>query len=100
MTKYHVYHAKTKHIDVRFHKITKVIVIGETVVEKIHILKNVTDMLTKSIIVVKYKHYLGLVNIYSQWEPLVALVEVLEEFRSWGLTLKDQSLRLCLILVV
>jgi hypothetical protein len=35
-----VYHARTKHIDVRFHKIRELIVIGDIVLKKVHTSEN------------------------------------------------------------
>ena len=58
-----VYHARTKHIDVRFHKIRKLIVIQDIVLEKIHTLKNAADMLTKPVIAAKFKNCLDLVSV-------------------------------------
>ena len=42
-----MYHARTKHIDVRFHKIIELVSSGEFLLEKIHTFENVIDMLTK-----------------------------------------------------
>jgi hypothetical protein len=60
-----MYHAKTKHIDVRFHKIREMNVIGDIILEKIHILENATNMFTRLVTVAKFKHCLDLVNICS-----------------------------------
>jgi hypothetical protein len=40
-------HTRTKHIDVRFHKIRELVAIGELLLEKIHTSENAADMLTK-----------------------------------------------------
>ena len=58
-----VYHARTKHIDVRFHKIKELVSSGEFLLEKIHISKNATNMLTKPVTIEKFKRYLDLINI-------------------------------------
>ena len=58
-----VYHARTKHIDVRFHKIKELVSFGELLPEKIHASKNVADMLTKPATIEKFKHCLDLINI-------------------------------------
>ena len=58
-----MYHARTKHIDVRFHKIRELISYGELLLEKIHTYKNATDMLTKPVTMKKFKHCLDLINI-------------------------------------
>uniref|UniRef100_A0A2N9GFK1 CCHC-type domain-containing protein n=1 Tax=Fagus sylvatica TaxID=28930 RepID=A0A2N9GFK1_FAGSY len=60
-----VYHAKTKHIDVRFHKIRELIVTGDIVLEKVHTSENAADMLTKPVTTAKFKHCLDLVNVSS-----------------------------------
>ena len=48
-TKNQVYHARTKHIVVRFHKIMELVSFGELLLEKIHTYENVASMLTKPI---------------------------------------------------
>ena len=64
-TKNQVYHARIKHIDVRFHKIKELISSGELLLEKIHTSENATDMLTKSVIIENFKHCLDLINIFK-----------------------------------
>jgi hypothetical protein len=54
---------RTKHIDVRFHKIRKLIAISELLLEKIHTFENASDMLTKPITIDKFKHCLNLTNV-------------------------------------
>ena len=44
-----MYHVRTKHIDVRFHKIMELVSSGELLREKIHISENETDVLTKPV---------------------------------------------------
>ena len=58
-----VYHVRTKHIDVRFHKIRKLVSSGELFFEKIHTFENVVYMLTKPVTTKKFKHCLNLINI-------------------------------------
>ena len=59
-------HAKTKHINVRFHKIRELIVTRDIVLEKVHTSKNAVDMLTKPVTAAKFKHCLDLVmNVSS-----------------------------------
>ena len=65
LAKNRVYHARTKHIDIRFHKIRELIVTGDIVLEKVHTLENVADMLTKPVTATKFKHCLDLVNVSS-----------------------------------
>ena len=59
-----VYHATTKHINVRFHKIRELVVTGELLLEKIHTSENAVDMLMKPITTDKFKHCLGLTNVF------------------------------------
>jgi hypothetical protein len=49
LAKNQVYHARTKHIDVRFHKIRELVATAELLLEKIHTSKNAADMLMKPI---------------------------------------------------
>ena len=65
LTKYQVYHARTKHIDVRFHKIRELTAIGEIILEKIDTSENAVDMLTKPVPTSKFKHCLDLISIYG-----------------------------------
>jgi hypothetical protein len=58
-----VYHAKTKHIDVRFHKIRELVATDELLLEKIYTSENAADMLTKPITSDKFKHCLDLTNV-------------------------------------
>ena len=60
-----VYHARTKHMDVRYHKIRELISSGELLLEKVHISENAVDMLKKPIPAVKFKHCLDLISISS-----------------------------------
>jgi hypothetical protein len=63
LAKNQVYHARTKHIDVRFHKIRELVATDELLLEKIHTSENAADMLTKPITVDKFKHCLDLINV-------------------------------------
>jgi hypothetical protein len=65
LAKNQVYHARTKHIDVRFHKIRELIVTGDIVLEKVHTSENAANMLTKPVTATKFKHCLDLVNVSS-----------------------------------
>jgi hypothetical protein len=58
-----VYHARTKHIDVRLHKIRELVATSELLLEKIHTSENAADMLTKPITANKIRHYLDLTNV-------------------------------------
>ena len=63
LAKNQVYHARTKHIDVRFHKIRELIGSGDLDLQKVHTSENATDMLTKAITADKFKHCLNLINV-------------------------------------
>ena len=65
MAKNQVYHAGTKHIDVKFHKIRELIVTGDIVLEKVHTSENAANMLTKPVTLAKFKHCLDLANVSS-----------------------------------
>jgi hypothetical protein len=65
LAKNQVYHARTKHIDVRFHKIRELIVTGDIVLEKVHTSENAADMLMKPVTTAKFKHCLDLVDVSS-----------------------------------
>ena len=54
---------RTKHIDVRFHKIRELVGIDELLVEKIYTSKNAADMLTRLVTADKFKHCLDLTNV-------------------------------------
>ena len=58
-----MYHARTKHIDVRFHKIMELVATGELLLEKIHTFENAVDMLTNAITADKFKHCLDFTNV-------------------------------------
>ena len=47
LAKNQVYHAWTKHIDVRFHFVREILEESDLVLEKIHVKENPADMLTK-----------------------------------------------------
>jgi hypothetical protein len=63
LVKNQVYHAKTKNIDVRFHKIRELIVTEDIILKKVHTSENVADMLTKPVTTAKFKHCLDLTNV-------------------------------------
>ncbi|KAK2425531.1 secreted RxLR effector protein [Trifolium repens] len=62
LAKNQVYHARTKHIDVRFHKIRELLTTGQIVLEKVHTSENAADMLTKPVTSDKFKHCLDLLH--------------------------------------
>ncbi|KAK4400830.1 Retrovirus-related Pol polyprotein from transposon TNT 1-94 [Sesamum angolense] len=54
LAKNQVCHARTKHIDVRYHKIRELIAFGEIILQKFHTSDNAVDMLTKLLTVDKF----------------------------------------------
>src|ERR1044072_3718586 len=58
-----VYHARTKHIDVRFHKIRELLVVKSIVLLKVHTSEKAADMLTKPVTSDKFKHCLDLLHV-------------------------------------
>jgi hypothetical protein len=64
LAKNQVYHAKTKHIDMRFYKIRELVATGKLSLEKIHTSENAMNMLTKPITTDKSKHCLDLTNVF------------------------------------
>jgi hypothetical protein len=63
LAKNQVFHARTKHNDVRYHFVREILEEEEILIHKIHTMKNPTDMMTKMVITSKFKHCLDLVNI-------------------------------------
>jgi len=63
MAKNQVYHARMKHIDVRFHFVQEILDEGDIELLKIHIKENPADMLTKVMSGVKFTHYKELPHI-------------------------------------
>ena len=58
-----MYHARTKHIDVRFHKIREWLAAKSIVLLKVHTFESATDMLTKPVTSDKFKNCLDLLHI-------------------------------------
>ena len=63
LAKNQVYHARTKHIDVRYHFVPEIIEEGGVLVQKIKTDDNLADMLTKVVTTIKFNHCLDLINI-------------------------------------
>jgi len=63
LAKNQVFHARTKHIDVRYHFVREILEEEEIVLHKIHTTENPADMLTKVVTRAKFEHCLNLVNI-------------------------------------
>ena len=65
LAKNQLYHARTKHIDMRFHKIRELVYSGELLLEKVHTSENSADILTKPVTIEQFKHCLNLINVSS-----------------------------------
>jgi len=62
LAKNQVYQSKTKHNDVRFHKIRELMTSGQILLRMVHTSENAIDMLTNAITIRKFKHCLDLLN--------------------------------------
>ena len=62
MAKNQIFHEMTKHIDVRFHKIMKLVSFDELLFKNIHTSENAVYLLIKHISIEKFKHCLDLIN--------------------------------------
>ncbi|PKA49512.1 Retrovirus-related Pol polyprotein from transposon TNT 1-94 [Apostasia shenzhenica] len=58
-----VFHARTKHIDIRYHKLRELVSSGDIKLMKVSTQDNFTDMLTKPLSVAKFLYCLNLANI-------------------------------------
>ena len=67
LSKNQMYHERTKHIDVRYHFLRKIISQGAIIVKKIGNSDNPADMLTKPISISKFKHYLDIIGVCRMW---------------------------------
>ncbi|GMP36216.1 hypothetical protein CsSME_00008418 [Camellia sinensis var. sinensis] len=63
LAKNQVHHARTKHIEVRFHFIREIVNEGDILLQKIGTADNPADMLTKVVSGIKFQHCLDLGNI-------------------------------------
>jgi len=63
MGKNQVYHARTKHIDFRFHFVREILDEGDIELKKIHMKENPIDMLIKVVSRVKFIHCKELLHI-------------------------------------
>ena len=63
LAKNQVYHALTKHIDVRYHFFREIIEEGGVLVQKIKTDDNLADMFTKVVTMIKFNHCLHFINI-------------------------------------
>jgi len=63
LAKNQVYHARTKHIDVRFYFVREILDEGDIELLKIHTKENPSDMLTKGVSGVKFTYCKELLHI-------------------------------------
>ncbi|XP_057512686.1 uncharacterized protein LOC130794748 [Actinidia eriantha] len=66
LAKNSVHHARTKHIDVRFHFIREILNEGDILLDKINTTDNPADMMTNVVSGIKFQHCLDLINISPQ----------------------------------
>ena len=64
LAKNQTYHARTKHIDVKYHYVREIIESGVVLLRKIDTKDNPSDMLTKVVSRVKFQHCLKLIQIH------------------------------------
>ena len=65
LTKNQTYHARTKHIDVKYHYVREIIESSIVWLRKIDTKDNPSDMLTNVVSGVKFQHYLKLIQIFQ-----------------------------------
>ncbi|GKV29673.1 hypothetical protein SLEP1_g59547 [Rubroshorea leprosula] len=65
LTKNTMYHERTKHIQVQYHFVWEVISNGDVYVEKISTDESPTNMMTKPVSGIKFKHCLDLISVQS-----------------------------------
>ena len=63
LTKNQIYHARTKHIDIKFHFVREILDEGDIELQKIYTNENPADMLTKVVSGVKFAHCKELLHI-------------------------------------
>jgi len=67
LANHHVYHERTKHIDIRLHFVRDMIETKEIMVEKMASEENPADMFTKSLSRSRFKHCLDLINFIEAY---------------------------------
>ena len=65
LIKNQMFHERTKHINVSMHFIRDVIAQSAIAVKKIPAMDNPTDMMTKLVPIVKFRHYFDLIGVDS-----------------------------------
>ena len=74
ITKDHMFHEMTKHIDVRYHFVHEIIAQGYIIVSKVGTQDNHSDMITKSLHIAEFVHYSNLVGLGCRVFPYGALL--------------------------
>ena len=64
LAKHQVYHARMKHVDVRFHFVWEILEEGDIELLKVHTKENPADMLIKVVSRVKFTHCKELLHIF------------------------------------
>lgn len=67
LTKNQMFHEKTKHIQVKCNFVWEIVSRREIIVKKIATVENPTDMVTKLVSKIKFKHCLDLIGVRSAW---------------------------------
>ncbi|PHT40752.1 hypothetical protein CQW23_19606 [Capsicum baccatum] len=78
LTTDHMFHERTKDIDVRYHFVREIIARGDIVVNKISTHYNPADVITKTLPSAKFEHCLDLVSVSCYDVPSWAFVEEVE----------------------
>ena len=65
LAKNQVFHARTKHIDVRYHFVREIIEDEKILLQKIKTAENLVDMMTKVVSLTNFKHCLDLANVFK-----------------------------------
>ena len=68
------YHSIVNHIDVQYHFVMEMVENGKVLLEKVNIIKNITDLLTKSIIIEKSNWCRSEMGVIALSNSMVILV--------------------------
>ena len=63
LTKNQMFYERSKHIDIKLHFVRDILSKGNVVMEKVHTSENLADMLTKPVVLSKFKHCLNLIQV-------------------------------------
>ena len=74
LTKYQMFHERTKHIDVRYHFVREIIARGDIVVSKVGTQDNLANIMTKSLPIAKFVHCSNLMGLGCLFLPYRALL--------------------------